>query len=70
MPEESTEIAKFIFGIEIIEYEDGRRENQTHIVNQNIPIELVIMQMRSYINSLETQYFDNFEKTLCSSKEE
>lgn len=59
---EPIEIGKFGFGIKILRHSDGRIEYQTQSANKGVPIEILIMQMKSFLNNLEKDYFDNFNK--------
>ena len=61
MPE-PTEISKFGFGIKIVKHFDGKIEYQTQSANKRVPIEIIIMQMKAFLNNLEKNYFDNFNK--------
>ena len=62
MPEEPREIGKFGFGIRIVRHPDGKIEYQTQSANQGVPIEIVIMQIKAFLNNLEKDYFNNFDK--------
>ena len=31
-------------------------------VNQSVPVEVVIMQMKAFLSNLEKDYFNNFDK--------
>ncbi len=62
MPEETNEIGKFGFGIKILRHSDVKIEYQTQSANQGVPIEIVIMQMKAFLNNLEKDYFSNFDK--------
>lgn len=62
MPESSTEIGRFGFGIRIIRHEDGRVEYQTESANQGVPTEIIIMQIKAFLKNLEDEYFDSFNK--------
>ena len=58
MPE--NEIGRFGIGIRVFRREDGSLEYQTQSVNQGVPIEIVIMQLKAIINKQEKDYFDEF----------
>jgi len=62
MPEDPKEIGKFGLGIRIMRYSDGRVEYQTQSANRGVPVEIVIMQIKAFLNSLEKGYFDSFDK--------
>lgn len=59
MPE--NEIGRFGLGILVSRREDGSLEYQTQSVNQGVPIEIVIMQLKAFINKQEKDYFDEFD---------
>lgn len=58
---DENEIGRFIFGLKAFKTEDGLRY-QIQSVNDNIPVEIVIMQLRAFLNGLENEYFDNFQQ--------
>ena len=68
--EQPTEIARFGFGIKLLRYPDGKAEFETQSVNEGIPVEIVIMQMRAFLNSLEKDYFNKFDKGTSKFKSE
>lgn len=61
MPDEHEEIGIFALGIRVFKTADGRLEYQTQSTNQGAPVEVVIMQLRAFLNKLEKDYFDEFE---------
>lgn len=61
MSDEPREIGRFIFGIRVLEQIDGSPEYQTQSMNQGVPVELVIMQLKAFLNKLEKDYFDEFD---------
>ena len=63
MPDEPKEIGKFGLGIKIIRHPDGRVEYQTQSANQSVPVEIVIMQIKAFLNNLEKDYFNNFDRS-------
>lgn len=56
------EISRFGFGIKLLRHQDGKTEFQTQSANEGVPIEIVIMQMRAFLNNLDREYFDNFDE--------
>ena len=62
MPNEANEIGRFVLGIRVFEHTDGRTEYQTQSVNQGVPVEIVIMQLKAFLKKLEKDYFDEFNK--------
>ncbi len=69
MPEGSIKLGSFGFGIFARMREDGKIEYDTQIVNSGIMVEIIVMQLRSFLNSLEKNYFDDFNKRI-SDKED
>ncbi len=70
MSEEASEVASFGFGIRVVKHPDGREEYQTRAENDGVSTETVIMQLRAYLNSLEKDYFDDFDKRSAKFKQE
>lgn len=62
MSEEGNEIGRFVFGIRVFLQEDGV-EYQTQSMNNGVPPETVIMQLRAFLNKMEKEYFDEFEQS-------
>ncbi len=56
------EIGAFAFGIRLIRQPDGSVKYQTDSVNKNVPVEIVIMQMKIFLNDLEKEYSDRYSK--------
>lgn len=56
------EIGAFAFGIRLIRQPDGSIEYKTDSVNRNVPVEIVIMQMKVFLNDLEKEYSDRYSK--------
>lgn len=61
MTEERREIGRFIFGLKVFKQPDGLNY-EIQSMNENIPVEIVIMQLKTFLNSLEKEYFDSFER--------
>ena len=57
MAEKSRELGKFGFGIKIVRRSDGSVGYETQSVNEGVPIEIVIMQLRAFLKKLEKNYF-------------
>lgn len=62
MPEEPEEIGRFAFGIKVLRHADGNLEYQTRSLNQGVLVEIIIMQLRAFLNKVEKDYFDEFEQ--------
>lgn len=70
MSEEANEdIGYFVYGIHVIKRPDGRVEYQDNYLNRDIPIEVVIMQLKAFLNNLEKEYLDKYGKKSKSSDE-
>ena len=59
---EESELGKFLFGLRIIKNPDGTIEYKFRSINQSVPVEIVIMQLKAFVNKLENDYFDEFNK--------
>ena len=57
-----TELGKFLFGLRIVKVADGTIEYKSQSINQSVPVEIVIMQLRAFVDKLEKDYFDEFNK--------
>ena len=55
MPERPTEIGRFGLGIRIIRHPDGKVEYQTQSANENVPVEIVLMQIRAFLRNIEKE---------------
>ncbi len=62
MPEEPIEIGRFVFGIRILRYPDGSISYVTQSGNENVPIEVVIMQIKTFLKDSEESYFKKHGK--------
>ena len=62
MPEEPIEIGRFVFGIKVLRNSDSSISYATQSGNENVPIEVVIMQLKTFIRDLEEDYFKKFTK--------
>ena len=61
MDEERREIGRFTFRLVVHKRADGSLEYETEKLNDNIPVEIVIMQLKAFLNGLEKEYFSSFE---------
>ena len=62
MAEEPHEIGRFAFLLRIFRSPDGNLQYEPQSINENIPIEIVIMQLKTFLNNLETNYFNAFKE--------
>lgn len=62
MPEGLTELGRFALGIKIFRNSDGSISYQTKDVNEGVPIEIVIMQIKAFLKDLEDNYYQKYEK--------
>ena len=62
MPEERTEIGKFLVGVKIFETLDGNHDYERYILSNGAYPEEIIMQLKSILQQLEQEYFDSFNK--------
>lgn len=51
----------FAFAIKIVNTSEGDKKYQSIVLNNDIPTETIIMQMKAYLKSLEDQYYNDFE---------
>ena len=58
----SNEIGAFGLGIRLIRQPDGSIEYKIDSVNRNVPIEIVIMQIKIFLNGLEKEYSERYSK--------
>lgn len=56
------EIGRFLFGLKVVKLADGSLKYRTQSVTQGIPVEIVIMQLRAFLRTLERDYFKDFER--------
>lgn len=54
---EPTLDAMFGFGIKLFRKPDGHFFFQTQTKNEGVPMEIVIMQVRAFLNEAEKEYF-------------
>lgn len=55
-------IGKFALGILLCKYSDGKAEFRFQSKNENIPIEIILTQVKAWLRNQENIYFDNFDK--------
>ena len=71
MPKEQEEpkiIGKFALGILLCRYSNGKVEYRFQAKNENIPIEIILAQVKAWLRNQENQYFDNFDKNTTSTQ--
>jgi len=57
------EIGRFALGLKALRQSDGNLEyQQLQTLNEGIPVEIIIMQLRAFIKSIEKDYFSAFDK--------
>ena len=62
MSEEPREIGRFAYLLKVSKLPDGNLQYEPEAMNDNIPIEIIIMQLKAFLNNIEKDYFDTFEK--------
>lgn len=70
MSEKEPEVISFGFGIRVIKKPDGQEEYQTRTSNEGVSTEIVIMQLRAYLDAIEEDYFNDFKQNALRYKEE
>ena len=68
LEEEPKVIGKFALGILLCRYSDGSVEFRFQSKNENIPIEIILTQVRAWLRNQENIYFDNFDKHTSSTQ--
>ncbi|MEM5797336.1 MAG: hypothetical protein QXD72_02050 [Candidatus Aenigmatarchaeota archaeon] len=56
------EIGKFVYWLKVFKLPDGSLQYEPQAINENIPVEIIIMQLKAFVNKLEKDYFGDFEK--------
>ena len=51
----------FAFAIRTVNLSEGNKKYQSMAINNDIPTEAVILQMKAYLKGLEYQYYNDFE---------
>ncbi len=64
--EEPIELGQFGFGIKVLRKPDGEIIYTTRAINKKIPIEVIMAQMKAFLNKMEKEYFDKFDKDFSS----
>lgn len=67
--EEPKVIGKFALGILLCKHDDGKVEYRFQSKNQNIPIEIILTQLRAWLRQQENKYNDNFDKNTFEGEE-
>ena len=62
--DEVKEIARFGFGIKLFSYPDGKLRWQIQNANDGVPNEIVIMNMKAFLQKLEKDYFDRYNSAV------
>ena len=57
MTNEVNEIGRFLFGISLLQDENGEIEPQTEILSKNVPPEIIIMLLKSFLKNAQQEYF-------------
>ncbi|MEK6963603.1 MAG: hypothetical protein AABX70_04200 [Nanoarchaeota archaeon] len=56
------EITRFAWGIQVIRTPEGLADMRTHSYNKGIRTEIIIIQMKTFLKSLEDDYYHTFGK--------
>ena len=64
MTSNETLTGRFVLGINLYRTPDNQTRTEFQSVFQDIPIELVIMQLRAFVRSLDSGYFSNFKHSI------
>ena len=66
--EEPVKEGLFFFSIKLLRYANGELDWDMDMKNTGVIQELVIAQLRALLNTLEKDYFDNFDQTSSKLK--
>jgi len=67
MPTQPVELGRFVFGIKIFHNPDGRIIPYTQSLNEGVLMDVVITQLRAFLQATEKRYFDDLDKHTPSS---
>jgi hypothetical protein len=67
MPPEK-EVGRFAFVLRALARPDGKTRFEAKSMNQNVPTELAIMQLRAFLRNLENEYFENYDRSTIKRK--
>lgn len=70
MEEEPIEVGRFLFSIEMLKYSNGEVDYKTTVFNGSVLADIIIMQMRAFLDNLEKDYFDDFNSNVSVFKKE
>ena len=57
---------EFAVGIRLFHYPDGKQEWKVESVNEGVPAEIVLVQLRAFLRNMENEYFDAFDKNFSN----
>ena len=66
MTSDMDDLGAFGWGIRVVRRADGNVDYQPHTIMRNIPIEIVIMQMHVFLETLKKDYADRYGKSSTS----
>jgi hypothetical protein len=64
----SGSIGSFTLGMQLIMNDDGTLKCDSNWMNAGVPIEMVALQIRAFLNQIEQDYFSQFDKDTASRK--
>jgi len=70
MPDEPKEIARFGLIMKALMKDDGSPSYTFEFTNESIPIEIVLMHLRAFVNNQERDYFTDFDRRLAKFTKE
>ena len=62
------EVGRFAFVLRALAGKDGKTRFEAKSMNQNVPLELAIMQLKAFLRNLENEYFDNYDRSTVKQK--
>ena len=61
MPNQQIKEGNFAFVIKVKYDPEGVPDYSTHVVNQSVPLEIVMMQMSAFLHKIRQEYFKDFD---------
>lgn len=61
--EEIKEIGRFGFGIKLFLHPDGKLESRLQTANQGVPEEIIIMNLKEFLQRMEKDFSERFHET-------
>ena len=56
-------VANFALGLRLLQFPNGKTAINLETLNNGVPIEMIIMQLRAFLRRMEKDYFNNIDKS-------